>query len=115
MFGAEMEDESWGEFCNTFGASPKNRVIEFFLEAEGLDFGIGDVAEETGLNRATAYNVMAELVEEKIIVSTRILGRTQLYKLNLGNPKVEALREVFKLLLERIAQEHTVGEELLAH
>ncbi len=114
MLEINMEENQWGEFCNTFGASPKNRVIEFFLEAEGLDFGIGDVAEETGLNRATAYNVMAELVEEKVIMSTRVLGRTQLYKLNLGNPKVEALREVFKLLMERIVQEQAVGEELLA-
>lgn len=109
-----METDAWGEFCNTFGASPKNRILEFFLEAEGLDFGIGDVAEETGLNRATAYNVIAELVEEKVIIPTRVLGRTQLYKLNLGNPKVEALKEVFKLLLERIVHEQAVGEELLA-
>lgn len=95
----------WGEFCNTFGTTGRNRVIEFFLEGRELDFGLGDVAERTGLIRATAYNVADELLKEGILVLSRKVGRTQLYKLNLAEPKVKVFIEAFNMMLQRIAEQ----------
>ena len=58
----KMENK-YGEFCEIFGITPRNRIIEFFLEMRGLDFSIGDVAKETELNRATTYNTIEELTK----------------------------------------------------
>lgn len=95
-----------GEFCKVFGDTPRNRILEFLLAGRELDFGIGDVAKETGLNRATAYNTMEELIHDGFVVPTRKLGNTQLYKLNKNKSEVKALLEAFDMLLDKIAKEY---------
>ena len=90
-------------FCSVFGASPRNRVIEFFIELRELDFSAGDVARETGLNRATAYTTMGELVEQGYLVSTRKVSGSQLYKLNQPKAEVSVLIDAFNIALRRMA------------
>lgn len=107
-----MQESDIGEFCRVFGDTPRNRILEFLLATRDLDCGIGDVAEETDLNRATAYNTMAELVEQQFIVPTRKVGNTQLYALNKKKNEVKTLIEVFNVLLENIAKEYS-GEQLV--
>ena len=99
---------SWGEFCEIFGASPRNRVIEFFLELRDLDYSVGDLARETELNRATTYNVMEELIKNKYIIPTRKVSGSQLYKLNESKKEVKILIKVFNLVLDSIAEEYKV-------
>lgn len=101
-----------GEFCKVFGDTPRNRILEFLLTGRELDFGIGDIARETGLNRATSYNTMEELIRQKFIMPTRKLGNTQLYKLNTDKQEVKALIEAFNVLLENIAKEY-ISEQLV--
>tara|TARA_Y100000310_G_scaffold285479_1_gene308953 strand:+ start:514 stop:834 length:321 start_codon:yes stop_codon:yes gene_type:complete len=96
----------WGEFCNIFGTNPRNRILEFFLEGRELDFALGDVAKETGLNRATAYNKLAELIEEGYLIPTRKISGGQLYKLNKQKKEVMLLISAFNMVLRRIAKEH---------
>ncbi len=74
--------------CRLFGHSPRQIILEFLLKNKGLDFGIGDIAKETKLNRATAYNTMAELIDEKIVIPGRSIGNTQMYVLNSGKIKM---------------------------
>ncbi|MBI2141862.1 hypothetical protein HYU15_00030 [Candidatus Woesearchaeota archaeon] len=95
----------WGEFCEVFGANPRNRVIEFFLECRELEFSIGDVARETGLNRATAYIVMAEIVKKRYLMPTRKSSGAQLYKLNIEKEEVALLIKAFNLVLSRVVEE----------
>jgi len=80
-----------GIFCEAFGYTPRNQLIEFFLEMRSTDFGIADVAKELKMNKATAYNSAKELIERKIIIPFRIIGKTQTYKLNMQNILVKGL------------------------
>ena len=110
-----MEDEKlWGEFCEVFGINPRNRILEHFLEMRSLDFSIGDVAEETKLNRATTYNVMEELIKDNFIIPTRKLSGTQLYKLNKEKYEVKILLKAFKLVLKKILDEYEEKEKVYA-
>ncbi len=104
--GLVMKEQEWGEFCEIFGVTPRNRIIEFFLQMRELDFPIGDVAKETGLNRATTYNTIEELVKNGIIVPTRKVSGGQLYGLNLKKKEVKLLIEVFNMILSKIAKEY---------
>jgi len=88
-----------GEFCEIFGLTPRNRIIEFFLEMRGLDFSIGDVARETGLNRATTYNTIEELVKAKYLILTRKVSGAQLYILNVEKEEVKILINTFNTIL----------------
>ena len=98
---------SYGKFCEIFGINPRNRILEFFLESEGLDYGIGDVALETRLNRATTYNTMEELIKNKYVLPTRVLSGAQLYTLNTKKKEVKILLKSFKEVLKIILDEHT--------
>lgn len=98
--------KQWGEFCEVFGITPRNRILEFFLEMRELDFSIGDLAKETGLNRATTYNAMEELIKEGYVILSRKVSGGQLYKLNKEKKEVKILIESFNLILGKIVKEY---------
>ena len=103
----KMGDEKpWGDFCEIFGVNPRNRILEHFLACDVLEFSIGDVAEETELNRATTYNVMGELIKEKFVIPTRKLSGIQLYKLNKNKKEVKILLKAFSMVLKKILDEY---------
>lgn len=106
-----MKEKKWGEFCEMFGTTPRNRIIEFFLEMRELDFAIGDLAKETGLNRATAYNTIEDLLAQKVLMPSRKVSGGQLYKLNKDKREIKVLIEVFNLILSRIVNEHPSKEK----
>ena len=89
-----------GMFTEIFGDTPRNLIIEFFLEMGELDFSIGDVAEELGMNRATAYNTFAELANKGYLVETRRVSGAQLYKLGASKYEVKLLMKIFDMLLD---------------
>ncbi len=101
----------WGKFCEIFGATPRSRIIEFFLEMRELDFTIGDIARETGLNRATAYNVVGELAIENYVVPSRRVSSSQLYKLNPEKKEVKMLVRTFDEVLRRFVGEYKQKEK----
>ncbi len=103
-----------GIYCKVCGVNPRNKILEFFLEMRELDFSIGDVARETGLNRVTAYNTMSELIKEDLILPTRKVSGGQLYKLNLKSREVQLLIETFNFLLGKIVEKHTKKEKIYA-
>ncbi len=104
-------EKPWGEFCDVFGITPRNRVIEHFLDMPSLDFSIGDIAIETKLNRATTYNVMSELINGNYIKPSRKVRVSQLFKLNKDKKEDKILIKVMDLLLKNIFEE---TEKILA-
>ncbi|MBS3140540.1 hypothetical protein J4405_00175 [Candidatus Woesearchaeota archaeon] len=101
-----------GVFCEIFGETPRNKIIEFLLETRELDYSIGDIAKEVKLNRATTYNVMEGLIEEKIVVPTRKVSNGQLYKLNPEKEEVKALIQVFNMLLKKSIEKSGIKEAI---
>lgn len=102
----QMEMNSWGEFATMFGATPRNRILEFFLEMRELDFSVGDIARETGLNRATTYNTIEELSKLNLIKPTRKVSGAQLYQLNGEKEEVKILITMFNVLLDALAEKY---------
>jgi len=90
-----------GLYCQVFGDTPRNRIVEFFLEMRDTDFGIADVARNLEMNKATAYNNAEELIGEGILVEARRIGRTQTYKLNRKSEKVKVMLRAFDELLRK--------------
>lgn len=104
LFNNNMTKEI-GIFCEAFGDTPRNQLLEFFLEMRSTDFGIADVAKELKMNKATAYNVAKELIQRKIIIHCRIIGKTQTYKLNTQNILVKGLMKAHNELMKNLIQE----------
>jgi len=83
-----------------------NRIIDFLIEGKGIDYTKTDIANNCKISRPTLYKVFPILVKQKIIKSTRTIGRVKLYTLNTNNPRVQALMKLEELLLKQsFAQE----------
>jgi sugar-specific transcriptional regulator TrmB len=95
-----------GQYCEVYGNTIQNRVIEYFLEFNTRDVAIGDMAKEIGISRPKAYQIIEELQKKKYIITDRIIGRTQLYKLNKENPIVKIFIRNFNECLQMVVNEH---------
>jgi hypothetical protein len=82
-------------FQKAFGDSPHVRVLEFLLEGRELDYSITDIAEGAEIGRTTLFRIWDDLVKTKIMVPTRHIGNAKLYKLNMENPFVIKLIDMF--------------------
>ena len=86
-------------FIELFGDSPTIKVLDYLLTERELDFSISDMARNSGIGRATLYRIWEELIKNQIIISTRVIGKSKLYKLNLQNPKIKKLIEIDDMLI----------------
>jgi len=106
IFVIEMEAKN-SIFVETFGETPVIRVLDFFLTFDSFDYSKSQVAEETGVSRITLEKLWKEMIDKKIIVKTRTVGRAEMYKLNKENPKVKVLIELSFKLASAFAEEET--------
>ena len=101
----------FGAYCETFGVTPRNRVLEVFLTIRATPLSVEDVIEETGLAKSTASRVMKELIQKRYIFAARVLRGSQLYQLNKENKDVKLFLKAFDALLDDIVEEY--GEKVV--
>lgn len=87
-----MENKSL--FIEFMGDSPTIKVLDYLLTERDLDFSITDMAKNSGIGRSTLYRIWDDLIKNKIILPTRIIGKAKLYKLNKDNFIIKKLIEV---------------------
>lgn len=92
-----MEEKSL--FIEFMGDSPTVRVLDCLLTERDLDFSISDMARNAGIGRTTLYRIWDNLVKNKILVPTRIIGKAKLYKLNKDSTKIKKLMEIDDALM----------------
>ena len=94
-------------FVETFGETPVVKVLDFFLTYDSFDYSKSQVAEETGVSRITLDKIWEELIDKKMIIKTRTIGRADMYKLNKENTKVIVLMELSFKLASAFAEEES--------
>jgi len=92
-----MEKESL--FIEFMGDSPTVRVLDYLLTERDLDFSITDMAKNAGIGRSTLYRIWENIVKNKIIIPTRVIGKAKLFKLNKDNKKIQKLIEIDDALI----------------
>lgn len=85
-------------FIEFMGDSPMIKVLDYLLTERELDFSITDMAENSRIGRATLYRIWDSLIKNEVIVHTRDIGKAKLFKLNLENPKIKKLIEIYDML-----------------
>lgn len=85
-------------FIEFMGDSPMIRVLDYLLTERDLDFSITDMADNSGIGRATLYRIWDNLIKNKIIAHTRVIGKAKLFKLNTTNTKIKKLIEIYDML-----------------
>ncbi|MEW5896382.1 MAG: helix-turn-helix domain-containing protein [Nanoarchaeota archaeon] len=96
-----------GAFCETYGPTIENKVLEYLLENQDLDVAIGDMAKELGISRPKAYNVIENFKKKGYVVKSRVVGKTQLYKLDKENIRVKIFLRNFDECLQLVIDEHS--------
>ena len=86
-------------FIEFMGDSPTIRILDYLLTEREIDFSITDLARNAGVGRTTLYRIWEDIVNNKIIIPTRIIGRAKLYKLNKNNIKIQKLMEIDDALI----------------
>ncbi|HIH31647.1 TPA: hypothetical protein HA235_02980 [Candidatus Woesearchaeota archaeon] len=96
-----------GKYCEIYGFTVRNRVVEYFLENLGTEIAVGDMAKEIGISRPKAYQIIDELMRRNYVLKDRIIGKTQLYQLNKDNLIVKIFMRNFNECLNIIVEEHS--------
>ena len=86
-------------FNNYFGNSLKIKVLEFLIEGRELDYSVSDIAEGAGIGRTTLFRIWNDFIELDMVKHTRDIGNAKLYRLNIANPFVKKMADLFDTLV----------------
>lgn len=109
-----MKMKKRGAFCETYGATIENQVLEYLLENQDLDVAVGDMAKELDISRPKAYDVFGDFEKRKYILKSRVVGKTQLYKLNKDSIRVKIFLRNFDECLQLVIDEHSGNKPMVS-
>ena len=93
-----------GAFCEIYGLSIHNLVLEYLLENRDLDFAVGDLARNTRISRPKAYETIKGFEKKGLVRKSRVMAKTQLYILNKSNDKVKLFIKDFNECLKLVTE-----------
>lgn len=79
-------EENKSAFLEYFGDTPKLRFLDFLIGNHFFDFNMTDMAREANISYNSLKSFFGEFLEKGIIVKTRRVGKSNMYKLNTENP-----------------------------
>lgn len=71
-------------FLEYVGDTPRMRILQYFIEGKELDYTLTDLLN-AGVSWGTLNQLVPKLLELRIVVKTRKIGRATLYKINQEN------------------------------
>ena len=84
-----MENETI--FLEIFGSNPVMKVIDFLISFQLFDYPLTEIAKNSGVSYSTMQTFWDNLEKNCIVIKTRKVGKSDLYKLNTKNPAVQQL------------------------
>ena len=83
--------ESKTVFVEVFGNNPIIKVLDFLITFQLFDYPLTEIAKNSGVSYSTLQTFWNKLEKNKIVVKTRRVGKSDLYKLNTNNPSIKQL------------------------
>ena len=84
-----MKDET--VFVEVFGNNPIIKVIDFLITFQLFDYSLTEIAKNSGVGYSTLQTFWNKLENNNVVVKTRRVGKSDLYKLNTENPAIKQL------------------------
>ena len=72
-------------FLEYLGDTPKLRFLDFLIGNHFFDFNMTDMAREANISYNSLKSFFGEFLERGVIIKTRKVGKSDMYKLNLDN------------------------------
>ena len=76
-------------FLEYFGDTPKLRFLDFLIGNHFFDFNMTDMAREANISYNSLKSFFDEFLDKGIIIKTRRVGKSEMYKLNMDNAIVK--------------------------
>ena len=78
-------------FVEVFGGNPVTRVLDFLITFADFDYPLTEIAKNSKVSYSTLQTFWHKLEKNNIVVKTRRVGKSDLFKLNTYNPAVKQL------------------------
>lgn len=101
--------EQTSMFCKFYGDTISNRILEYMLENQDIDFAVSDMAKELNISKPKAYEVIKKFQGKEFVEKSRLIGKTQLYILNKKNHMVQIYLRNFNECLNMVIEEYGKG------
>jgi len=113
---SEQQDakEDTSVFIFTFGDYPLIRVIDFLIYSRDFDYPITEIASNSKVNFQTLKKLWPKLEQDRLVISTRTMAGSILYKINTNNPVVKKLIELNNFLCWEYAKKTEKEQEVVA-
>lgn len=78
-------------FLMQFGDTSQLRVLDFLIGFHFFDYPLTEIARESNVSYNSLKSFFDNFIESGIVIKTRKVGKSDLYKLNLENPFIQNL------------------------
>ncbi len=78
-------------FTEVFGNNPIIKVLDFLITFQLFDYPLTEIARNSGVSYSTLQTFWDRLERNSIVIKTRRVGKSDMYKLNTNNPAVKQL------------------------
>lgn len=92
-------------FIEIFGTNPIIKVLDFLITFQAFDYPLTEIAKNSGVGYSTLQTFWGKLEKNQIVIKTRRVGKSDLYKLNTNNPAVKQLIKLDWNLIKGSEQE----------
>ncbi len=104
-----LDDETEAAAENTvltraLGPHAKVKILTVLIGENDQDLNATEIARLAGIDRSTFYEHVDDLLEYELIVETRTVGNSQMYRINKDNPAAEDLAQMEWDLLEYVGE-----------
>jgi DNA-binding transcriptional ArsR family regulator len=94
-------------FVEIFGTNPIMKVLDFLITFQLFDYPLTEIAKNSGVSYSTLQTFWDKLERNHLVIKTRRVGKSNLYKLNIDNPAVKQLIKLDWNLIKGLEQEVT--------
>lgn len=94
-----MENES--VFLQVFGSNPIMKVLDFLISFQLFDYPLTEIAKNSRVSYSTLQTFWEKLEKNSIVIKTRRVGKSDLYKLNTKNTAVQQLIKLDWILTKK--------------
>ena len=96
-------------FVETLGNSPQIKVLDCLIGGHMFSWTLMDIKDSTGVSYATLKYLLPKMLEKKLVVIDKKVGKAKLYKINLKNPAIKHLMAFdWSLIKQSINMEESV-------
>ncbi len=82
-------------FLEVVGESPVFKVLDFLTINDDFDYSMTDIAKLSEVGYSTLKLFWPRLEGEQLVISTRVVGKAKMYRLNDKNLAVKKFKEFY--------------------